>query len=500
MRKWTNLYVAFVFAMCNGNMQAGSVNELLLSNHGLSATCGTPVLPVDISFGSASIDILNIILTGYDSTDCSGPSDYTSTWSTPLPGATIYPKSYRLCSNSLLNPANSACKVGMKSMSFQTESASGYKSPEACQKVTCSSDVFTPTGAAWSNNPEQPAGRMIGYLYGWQTPPAASAIATAGYTHVLIAFGLFSTTSYGTINLEAISGFDLATYIQNLHDRGIKVLLSIGGASTNVPNTTVDFSSAISHASTPGAFQTDFVNNMVSLVDTYGFDGFDFDIEVGFNAANSFVNPGNGCSDNSYTSACDIYYLSKIINQFHARSPSKMITLVPQIPNIAATASFSSVWGNYASLIMQIRPALTWVAFQNYNSGCAFGIDSVCYPTTGTLTSTADPAVAFSTDLLENWPTPFNPYTSLLSPSQVVIGYTVKNGSGSCDGAPCADRAVAKDVLTCLTSHQHCATYTPPHFYPGIGGVFAWSINYDANNNYEFATSLSACAVSGSCN
>lgn len=501
MRKWTNLYVALMFVMCNGGAQSGSVNELLSSSHGLSATCGSPVLPIDISLSASSVNILDIILNGYSSTDCSGASDYSSTWTTPAPGAVMYPKTYYLCTNSLLNPANSACVAGMQSMSFQMVNGNGYKSPLSCQQVTCAADVFTPTGTAWSNSPSKPSGRVIGYLEGWQTPPSASALAAAGYTHVLIAFGLFSTTSYGTINLGAISGFDLATYVQDLHTSGIKVLLSIGGASTNIPNTTVNFSTAISNASSPAQFQTTFVNNMVSLINTYGLDGFDFDIEFGLNAASSFTNPAGACSDQTYTAACDIYYLSNIINRFHARSPTSMISLVPQIPNIAATAAFSSVWGNYASLIMQIRPALTWVAFQNYNSGCAYGINGICYPTTGSLTSTADPAVAFATDLLENWPTPmFNPYISLLSPSQVVVGYTVQNLSGQCDGSPCADPAVTKNVLTCLRTHQNCATYTPPSFYPGIGGVFAWTINYDANNNYQFATSLSTCVVSGNCN
>ncbi len=125
-------------------------------------------------------------------------------------------------------------------MSFQTTDSAEYKSPQGCQNVTCSSGSFTPTGTAWSVQASMPPGRMIGYLYGWEAPPLAAEIALAGYTHVLIAFGLFSTTAYGTIDLGAISGFDLATYIQSLQNNGLKVLLSIGGASTSIPNTTVE--------------------------------------------------------------------------------------------------------------------------------------------------------------------------------------------------------------------------------------------------------------------
>ena len=498
--RWVTIGLALTLTLYNINAWVAPINDLLPKKPSLFGSCGTPVLPIQIGLSSVSSNLLSVIVTGYTGANCSGLQDYQNIWSTPTPGATIYPQTYNLCSNALLNAANSACQTGMKSMSFQTIDSTGYKSPQGCQNVTCSGGTFTPSGTNWSVQASKPSGRMIGYLYGWQTPPSATAIAAAGYTHVLIAFGLFSTSSSGTINIDAISGFNLATYIQSLHTSGLKVLLSIGGASTNIPNTTVDFDSAISQATSPNAFENTFINNMIALKNTYGFDGFDFDIESGLNSANSFADASSGCSNSTYSSACDIFYLATIINNFHAQSPSSMITLAPQIANMAATAAFSPIWGNYASLIMQTHASLAWVGFQNYNSGCAFGINGICYPTTGTLTSTTDPAVAFATDLLENWPTPtFNPYVSYLSPSQVVIGYVVVNGSGTSDGAPPAITSVTKQVITCLRDYQNCNTYTPPSKYPGIGGVFAWSINYDADNSYAFATSLSACVVGGNC-
>ncbi len=352
-------------------------------------------------------------------------------------------------------------------------------------------------------------GRIAGYLYGWETPPSASGIAAAGYTHVLIAFGLFSTTSPGVIDIQSISGFDLQSYVASLHQYGIKVLLSIGGASTSIPNTTVDFDHAVSLAADPSTFEQTFMNSMASLVTTYGFDGFDFDIESGLNAANSFTDPNAGCSNSTYNSTCDISYLSYIINTYFGQHPQTLLTLAPQIANIAATSGFSATWGNYASLIMQTYASLEWVGFQNYNSGCAYGINLVCYPTDGTtLTSTPDPAVAFATDLLANWPsttdtgqpTGFQPYTSFLSPPKVLIGYVVNNSSGVSDGSPAVNIPVAKHAIQCLRNHESCDTYTPPVTYPGFGGVFAWSINYDASNNFEFATSMYPCVVQGKCN
>jgi chitinase len=482
-------------------VEASPLCELLFEdNASLIGACGTKVLPVQISLTSPTTNVLDTTVIGYTGTSCSGQPNYTGVWSTAAPGAVVRAQTYYLCTDALMNASNPSCQPGMLSMSFQTTDSDGYKSPQGCQNVTCAAGVFTPTGTPWSIQGSTQPGRVIGYLYGWETPPPANDIAAAGYTHVLIAFGLFSTTSPGSIDLNAISGFNLATYVQDLQNNGLKVLLSIGGASTSIPNTTVDFDSAISSAASPAAFETTFVNDMLSLVTTYGFDGFDFDIEAGLYGANSFSNASTGCSNSTYSQACDIFYLATIINNFHAQSAASMITLAPQLANVTANAQFDNTWDNYSALIMQTRPALTWVGFQNYNSGCMNGINSVCYPTTGTLTSTTDPAVAFATDLLEDWPTPtFNPFISYLSPSQVVIGYVVENSLGQSDGSPAAIPAVTNQVISCLLRHQNCATYTPPSVYPGIGGVFAWTINYDADNNYAFATSVSTCVKTGVC-
>ena len=378
-------------------------------------------------------------------------------------------------------------------------------------------------------------GRIIGYLYGWETPPSAQSIAAAHYTHVILAFGLFSTTSAGAIDIQALSGIsDLAGYIAQLQSYGIDVLLSIGGVSTSIPNTTVSFNTAETIApATPSTFQTNFVNSIRNLVNTYNFNGFDFDIESGLYASNWSQTPSddflypNGinndyCSYSSYTnSACTSVYLASIINDIYAnvftqKGEHLQLTLAPQIANISATSTYNSSFGLYSSLILQTHDSLEWVAFQNYDSGCAYGVNSYCYPNPygnayPSLTSSPDSAVAFATDILTTWPQGeplyFLPYTSaaaLLDPSQVVIGYTVQNNDGASDGYPPAVLPIVQDAIQCLRTGEYCYQYNPVTMYPytaypGIGGVFAWTINYDANRNYEFANTLYPCVVQGNC-
>ncbi|MDF1677539.1 MAG: glycosyl hydrolase family 18 protein [Legionellaceae bacterium] len=352
-------------------------------------------------------------------------------------------------------------------------------------------------------------GRIIGYVPGWLEEPAAKDVALAKYTHVLIAFGLFSTTSPGVINVDAVSAFDLADYVAALQAEGIKVLLSIGGASTGIPDTTVSFDQAVSLAATPKDFINNFIASMENLVSTYGFDGFDFDIEQGLNEANSFTNPAEGCNDTTYNPRCNIRDLAEIINGYYtSHSDNRLLTLAPQLANVAATPSFSPIWGNYASLVMETYSSLEWVGFQIYNSGCVFGIDRNCYPLEGTsLTSSPDSAAAVAVDLLENWPektetgvvTGFQPYKSYLKDSQVVLGYAVLNGAGNSDGSPPAVVPVVNDAIECLRTGRQCDSYVPPNTYPSIGGVFGWTINADASNNYAFSTGVYPCVVQGDC-
>lgn len=340
-------------------------------------------------------------------------------------------------------------------------------------------------------------GRIITYIPGWKTPPSAQALVNAGYTHVMIAFGVFSTSTPGVIT----PAFDTVTktYIQSLHQAGIKVILSLGGASSSVPNTTTDFHQVLASASSPEAFKQTFITSLKGLITNYGFDGFDIDIEHGLNGGGTFSQPQG-----------DIAVLASIINTMYAQNPGLLITLTPQVANIAATSGFDGTWGNYASLAMQTHDSLAWVGIQLYNTGCAYGINQVCYGADPT--SSPDFSVAMATDLLANWPaklanganTGFQPYISYLKPSQVVIGYPAANANGASDGAPATPTSTIKRALQCLktavASSTSCGNYVPPKAYGAIGGVFNWEVTYDQNNNFKFATDLKNCVINGVCN
>jgi chitinase len=340
------------------------------------------------------------------------------------------------------------------------------------------------------------SGRIIGYLPGWLTPPTAQSLASAGYTNILVAFAVFSTTSPG----ELVSAFSTVTAgdIAQMQAAGIKVSLSIGGASTSLANTSTDFDQVLSAASSAAAFEQTFVASVQSFVSQYGFDGIDIDIEQGLIPAGTFTQPTG-----------DIAVLATILDQVHAADPSLLISLVPQSPNVSATSDFNDTFGNYSSLILQTYPELSWVGIQLYNSGCNLGIDTVCYGPNNT--TSPNFSVAMAVDLLTSWPsttsggqaTGFQPYVNHLSPGQVVLGYPAPNKSGVADGSPITPTSTIKRAIQCLETggigNSSCGSYVPPRAYPNMGGVFDWQVANDESNNFAFATQLGPCVMSGTC-
>lgn len=434
---------------------------------------------------SVTQDTVAVNVSGVPSTTSS-----VSVTFTPSNGSAAVVKAIPLANGS---GNTSVSLVDGMSYSASTTSVSGFTTTLSAQTLVASANAVesivystnvTPTGG----------GRIIGYLPGWLTPPTAASLAAAGYTHILVAFGVFSTTQPGQI-VSAFSTVSQA-YIASLHAAGIKVLLSLGGASTSIASTSVDFHSVLSSATSPAAFQQAFVTSAQSFITQYGFDGFDFDIEQGFNGTGTFTNPTG-----------DIQVLAAIINQLHASNPSLLLTLVPQAANVSATSGFDNTFGNYSSLIMQTHAALTWVGVQLYNTGCVFGIDQVCYANDASTSTTPNFSTALAVDLLANWPatdstgraTGFQPYISFLTPSQVVLGYPAPDNTGASDGSPVTPIATIKNAINCLTTKKACGTFIPPKTYPAFGGVFNWEVIHDQANGFAFANGLKACVLTGNC-
>jgi chitinase len=286
-----------------------------------------------------------------------------------------------------------------------------------------------------------PAHILMGY---WQdftngATPLTLADVPTSYNLVAVAFGTATDTpGQVTFSLDSTLASDLGGYTQQqfindvatLQARGQKVILSVGGA---------DGAIFVDDAASASAF----ASSVYSLIQEYGFNGVDIDLENGV----------------------DPTYMASALEQLGSDVGSSLIiTLAPQ------TADTQTTGDDYFQLALAIQPILTMINTQYYNSGTMIGCDGNVYAE-----GTEDFITALACTELQGG----------LSPSQVGIGlpaYPAASGYV----AP----SVVNDALDCLATGANCGSFVPPQTWPGIRGVMTWSINWDAANGYNFADTV----------
>jgi chitinase len=288
-----------------------------------------------------------------------------------------------------------------------------------------------------------PAHLLMGY---WQdftnsAEPLTLANVPASYNLVAVAFGdSDSTPGQVTFSLDsglssALGGYTQQQFtsdIKTLQSRGQKVILSVGGQDG-----TIEVDDAASAAS--------FASSVYSIIQQYGFNGVDIDLENG-------VDPS---------------YMASALEQLESDVGSSLIiTLAPQ------TVDTQSTGDDYFALALDIKSILTMINTQYYNSGSMNGCDGNVYSE-----GTENFMTALACTELEGG----------LSPSQIGLGLPA---SSSAAGSGYVSPSLVNDALDCLAAKQNCSSFVPSSSYPGIRGVMTWSINWDASNGYAFANTV----------
>jgi chitinase len=225
--------------------------------------------------------------------------------------------------------------------------------------------------------------------------------------------------------------------IKTLHSQGRFVILSVGGQNGSF---------AVSNAT----MATNFANSTYALMQQYGFDGIDIDMENVVTSAN-------------YT------FLESALKQLSAKAGSKLIvTMAPQ--TIDMLPAYPTL-DNYLQIARDLPTIVTMVNTQYYNSGSMPGRNGVSYSEGGVdfITSQADAVLQY------------------LSPSQVGLGLPA-SASGASSGyvAP----SVVNAALDCLTQGTNCGSYIPVAKYPSLRGAMDWSTNWDASNSNNFSNTV----------
>jgi chitinase len=338
--------------------------------------------------------------------------------------------------------------AGSGGTSPSATTASPSPSPSTSPSPSSSpSSSPTPTGTGSGGGSGLPKHVLAGYWQDFTNGAEALSLAQvpSGYNIVDVAFADTDAANDGGVTFSidpglssALGGYTAAQFtsdVATLHSRGQKVLISVGGQ-----NGTVSVSSS--------AAATNFADSVYGLMQQYGFDGVDIDLENG-------VTP---------------QYMAQALEDLRALAGSSLIiTLAPQTIDMQSTGS------DYFALALDIKSILTISFTQYYNSGTMNGCDGNVYAE-----ATENFLTALACTQLEGG----------LNPSQVGLGLPA-SASAAGDGGYLAP-SVVDDALDCLGSRTDCGSFVPPQSWPGIGGAMTWSINWDASNGYAFLDTVGA--------
>lgn len=315
--------------------------------------------------------------------------------------------------------------------------------------------------------------KLIGYWQNWQDPaspyipltsidsaynviPVAFAIPAPGST-----FNMVFTPDVGTVQ-------QFKNDIQTIQSRGKKVLISIGGADAFITLNTVNERNI-------------FVSSMMTIINTYDFDGIDIDLEGGSVSISggTITNPVDAKIINL------IDAIKMIMQNYYTQHGKKLLLgFAPETVYVqGGMSSYGGEWGGYLPILHALRDSIDYLHVQLYNSGTMYGIDGEIY-TQGT----ADFILSQTEALLQGFNTAggfFAPF----QPRQVVVGLPACPSAAG--GGYVAPDTVLAAIKYLFGTGPKPAFYTKMSSYPALRGMMDWSINWDAQANchpvYEYA-------------
>ncbi|WP_246101402.1 chitinase [Streptomyces cyaneus] len=310
------------------------------------------------------------------------------------------------------------------SYSFQVTATNA--AGESAKSAAVTGTTNTPTGPG----PALPKHAVTGYWQNFNNGATVQKLADVQSQYDIIAVAFADATSTPgavTFNLDSagLGGYTVDQFkadIRAKQSAGKKVIVSVGGERGTV---------AVNDA----ASATNFANSVYSLMQTYGFDGVDIDLENGLNAT----------------------YMTQALRSLSAKAGSSLIiTMAPQTIDMQSTSN------TYFQTALNIKDILTVVNMQYYNSGSMLGCDGKVYSQ-----GSVDFLTALACIQLEGG----------LAPSQVGLGLPASTrGAGSGYVSP----SIVNNALDCLTKGTNCGSFKPSRTYPDLRGAMTWSTNWDA--------------------
>jgi chitinase len=291
---------------------------------------------------------------------------------------------------------------------------------------------------------------------------------TVGSTNGQVKFVLSGATADYTVA-------NFKSDIKLLQSQGKKIVISIGGYEGYF-------------SLTSAAARATFVSNMKSIIDEYGFDGIDIDLEQSSLELETgdadFRNPTSPKVVNMIGAIRDLcnHYGNKFILSF---APEAFYLQLGYQWYAGLHSSVDRRAGVYIPVIHALRDKLTYVQSQLYNQPAIMGLN-------GTLYSSGNPdyLVSMTDMLLKGFNVGGNPayFFPPLRPDQVVIA--VPSSAGAAGSGQVTNQQLQQAFSYIVKGQSYGGQYTMTSTYPALRGIMAWSINWDVlQNNNSFVNS-----------
>lgn len=252
--------------------------------------------------------------------------------------------------------------------------------------------------------------------------------------------------------------------IDELHSRGKKVLISLGGGGQNF------------QMRTPEA-QQQFLDSVTEIVQQYGFDGVDIDFE----APSIVTDPGD--TDFRHPTSPGTVNLIAALHKLHNHFGGDfMITLVPEgTQTPGGYPSYGGQFGSYLPLVYGLRDILTFSDTQDYNTPPLEGLDGNIYQA-----GTVDYHAAMTELMLRGFPVGRDP-KHIFPPvpaDKIAVGFLASDTN---------PRIVMQAMDYIITGKAPAGTHyklLQPGGYPAMRGAMFWTIDDDRRHEYEYSNTV----------
>ncbi|WP_053094142.1 glycosyl hydrolase family 18 protein [Cellvibrio sp. pealriver] len=306
-----------------------------------------------------------------------------------------------------------------------------------------------------------PKHALVGYWHNFNNGSGVIRLADVDAVWDVIVIAFADDVGNGTVAFNLDPVLNKAQFIADVaakRAQGKKVVLSFGGEKGTV---------TLNNATNV----TNFVNSTAAIINEYGFDGIDIDLESGAN-----VSWGAPVINNMVTA----------VKQLKQQFPNMYLSMAPEHPYVhGGMIAATGIWGAYLPIIDGLRNDLDLLHVQLYNNGSL----ATPYSNQPLQAGTVDFMVASVKMLVEGFPVANNTQFVGLRPDQVALG--VPSGSRSA-GSGFVTIANLNAAVNCLVKLQGCGSIKPNQAYPDFRGVMTWSINWDVADGRPFSIPVNA--------